>query len=309
MTAEIAPEQRDQITELATARTRKVVDEMTLDIDQAQLVITNGDEFGQIVGDAVRSALARLSVSQEYANEEVASTWAYPPEYTGPAPIGEQINKLATLFSLSLGETMRFVEQVLPTLSLPDGAEGWFAIPSVNAIAARHFKSVTNPHERYCRAVLLMLEKLKKSRKFYNYREGEITVDRLRQHARTTMMLERIGETQKGDLLVIPSQFGFRHAGRSVRRGRAVYAKTEFGHGTLAVGSMIFTHPKRFVRKEQLHTDCAGDEFAPEADGNFSYAPLFGFFDGEVKFCTNPDRDAIDMYGAPTGFLPQQIDP
>jgi hypothetical protein len=305
MTARITPGQRDQITELATARTRKVVDAMTLDIDQAQLVITNGDEFGQIVGDAVRSALARLSVSQEYANEEVASTWVYPPEYTGPAPIGEQIDKLAALFGLSLGETMRFVEQMLPTLSLPDGAEGWFAIPSVNAIAARHFKSVTNPHERYCRAVLLMFEKLKESRKFYNYREGEITVDRLRQHARTAMMLERIGETQRGDLLVIPSQFGLRHAGRSVRRGRAVYAKTEFGHGALAVGSMTLTHPKRFVRWEQLHTDCAGDGFAPEADGVFSRAPFFDFDGGKVKFGARPVADAHDQCGTSSGFLPQ----
>lgn len=305
MTARITPGQRDQITELATARTRKVVDAMTLDIDQAQLVITNGDEFGQIVGDAVRSALARLSVSQEYANEEVASRWVYPPEYTGPAPIGEQTTRLAALFGLSLGETMRFVEQVLPTLSLPDGAEGWFAMPSVNAIAAHHFKSVTNPHERYCRAVLLMLEKLKESRKFDNYRQGEIIVDRLRQHARTAMMLERIGETQKGDLLVIPSQFGLRHAGRSVRRGRAVYAKTEFGHGTLAVGSMTLTHPKRFVRWEQLHTDCAGDEFAPGADGVFSRAPVFNFGVGKVEFGAALVGVANDQYGASSGFLPQ----
>ncbi len=305
MTARITSGQRDRIAELARARTGKVVDAMTLDIDQAQLVITNGDEFGQIVGDAVRSALARLSVSQEYANEEVASTWVYPPEYTGPAPIGEQIDKLAALFGLSLGETMRFVEQVLPTLTLPDGAEGWFAIPRVEAIAARHFKSVTNPHERYCRAVLLMLEKLKESRQFYNYREGEITVDCLRQHARTAMMLELIGETQKGDLLVIPSQFGLRHAGRSVRRGRAVYAKTEFGHGALSVGSMLLTHPKRFVRWEQLHTDCAGDEFAPGADGRFVRAPYFRCHDSLLWFDTHDAAYPRDYYGSASGFSPQ----
>jgi hypothetical protein len=135
--------------------------------------------------------------------------------------------------------------------------------------------------------------------------EGEITVDRLRQHARTAMMLERIGETQRGDLLVIPSQFGLRHAGRSVRRGRAVYAKTEFGHGALAVGSMTLTHPKRFVRWEQLHTDCAGDGFAPEADGVFSRAPFFDFDGGKVKFGARPVADAHDQCGTSSGFLPQ----
>lgn len=305
MTARITSGQRDQIAELARARTGKVVDALELDTDQAQLVIANGDEFGQIVGDAVRSALTRLSVSQEYANEQVESTWVYPPEYQDPAPIAEQIDKLAALFGLCLGETMRFVEQALPTLQLPSGAEGWFAIPKVEAIAARHFKSVTNPNERYVRAVLMMLKKIKEARKFYNYREGEITADRLRQHARTAAMLERIGEVQRGDILVIPSQFGLRHAGRSVRRGRAVYAKTEFGHGALAVGSMLLTHPKRLVRWEQLHIDCGGDEFAPEADGQFSDAPLFDFRGGRVEFDARDVARARDLCGTASGFSPQ----
>ncbi|MFH1611545.1 MAG: hypothetical protein ABIA83_03005 [Patescibacteria group bacterium] len=303
MTARITSGQRDQITEFASARTRKVVDAFGLDIDQAQLVIGNGDEFGQIVGDAVRLALARLSVSQEYANEQVASTWVYPPEYTGPAPIGEQIDKLATLFGLSLGETMRFVLQVLPTLTLPDGAEGWFAIPSVNAIADRHFKSVTNPHERYCRAGKLMLEKLEESRSFCNDRAGQITADYLRQHARTAMMIERIATEQSGDILVIPAQFGLRHRGKSVRRSRATFRKDEFGLGAPAVGSMAFTHPKRFVRWNQLHTDCAGDEFVAAAES--LRAPIFGFVGGELRFDTDPVDDADERYGSASGFLPQ----
>ena len=304
MTARITSGQRDRITEFAMAGTRKVVDTMALDIDQAQLVITNGDEFGQIVGDAVRLALTRLSVSQEYANEEVASTWVYPPEYTGPAPIGEQIETLARLYGISPNETMRFVEQVLPTLTLPDGAEGWFAIPSVNAIAARHFMSVTNPHERYCRASVVMFDLLKESRNFHNYREGQIAPDRLHQHARTAMMLERIAAEQQGDILVIPSQFGLRHAGRSVRRGRAVYAKTEFGHGTLAVGSMTLTHPTRFIRWGQLHTDCAGDDFTSVAV-EFLRAPVFYFCDGRLWFGTARVGRAGESYGSASGFLPQ----
>ncbi len=120
MTARITSGQRDQIAELARARTGKVVDAMELDVEQAQLVIKNGDEFGQIVGDAVREALARLSVSREYANEEVASTWAYPPEYKGPAPIIEQIEGLAKLFDLEAGESLRWATR-LPELTLPQG--------------------------------------------------------------------------------------------------------------------------------------------------------------------------------------------
>lgn len=269
--------------------------------EQAQFVNERGDELQAWL----RELLARLSVTEEYANEEVDSTWGYPGEYSGPLPIGEQIDKLAAMFGLSFGETMKFVETVLPALELPNGAEGWFAIPSVNALAARHFKTVTDPKERYCRAVLLMIEKLATSRRFYNYREGEITPDRLRQHARTAVMLERIAETQKGDILVIPSQFGLRHRGRSVRRDRVVFGKNEFGHGALSVGSMLLTHPTRLARWEQLHIDCAGDEFYPGADGVFSLAPVFRFGDGKVEFRTGPVDYARGRYGTSSGFLPQ----
>ncbi len=305
MTRRITSGQRDGIVELARARTAKVVDAMGLDSDSAQLVIMNGHEFGQIVGDAVRAALTRLSVSQQFVDEEVESNWTYPDEYTGPAPIGEQVGKLAALFGLSLGETMRFVEQALPMITLPDGAEGWFAIPKVEAIAARYFKNVTNPNERYIRAVLMMFDKIKQSRMFYNYRDGEITADRLHQQARTVAMLELIGETQKGDIIVIPAQFGLRHRGRSVRRGGVVYTKSEFGLGSFAAGSMALTHPARFVRWDQLHVDCAGDEFAPKAGGVFSNAPCWYFSGDRLEFGSRPVGIARPGYGSASAFLPE----
>ncbi len=307
MTARITSGQRDRILELVRARVAKVIDACDLDIDGAQLVITNGDELGKIVGDATRSAITRLAVSQEYAGEEVQSNWGYPDEYTGPAPIMDQVRTIASIYGLSLEETLQFVDQVLPMLTLPDGAEGWFAIPKVDAIAARHFKSVTNPDEQYVRAVLLMLDKIKESRAFYNYRDGQITADRLRQHPRTAAMLERISEVQRGSILVIPSQFGLRHAGRSVRRARAVYAKNEFGHGALAVGSMAIAHPSRFVRWEQFHVDCGGDEFSAQAGGRFGRAPYFYFVGGGyLKFGASGVGCPDGHCGSASGFSPQE---
>ncbi len=158
---------------------------------------------------------------------------------------------------------------------------------------------------RYCRTVELVLGKLGESRRFVNYREGQLTPDRLRQHARTVAMLERIAVAQKGDILVVPSQFGLRHAGRSVRRARAVFTKMEFGLGVLAVGSMTLTHPSRFVRWEQLHTDCAGDEFAPEADGRFVLAPCFDWSGGVLGFGADGADCPSGYYGSASGFSPQ----
>ena len=52
--------------------------------EAAQCVITHGDEFAVVVGDAVRAAIRRpLPVPQDFTTEQVASSWVYPPEYKG----------------------------------------------------------------------------------------------------------------------------------------------------------------------------------------------------------------------------------
>jgi hypothetical protein len=119
--------------------------------------------------------------------------------------------------------------------------------------------------------------------------------------------LNLIAETQKGDILIIAAQLGMRHRGRSVRRAREVFISNEFGLGSLAVGSIILTHPERLVRWEELDMDCAGDEFDPDADGEFSHAPRFrfGFSDGKVEFVARRVGFACDAFGSVSAFLPQ----
>ena len=79
----------------------------------------------------------------------------------------------------------------------------------------------------------------------------------------------------------------------------------EFGLGAFASSIMVLTHPERLVQWEQLHVDCAGDEFSPGADGDFSSAPVFYFYDGKVEFsaywCDHANRD----YGSASAFLSQ----
>ena len=99
---------------------------------------------------------------------------------------------------------------------------------------------------------------------------GEIDTAHLRQHSRTVEALAKLAETQTGDILIIAVQYGMRHRGKSVRRARETFASNEFGLGAFAIGCMALVHPERYVRWEELDTDCAGDEFAPSADGDFS---------------------------------------
>lgn len=274
------------------------LDALTLDKDGAQRIIENGGEFQ--VG--LKELIQKHSVTNQFADEEVESSYTYPKEYRGPKQIVDQIKAIAEIFGLDPSNALEFAKN-LP--ELPNGAEGWFAIPTVDAVAAKHFPEVTDPADRYCRAVELVLEKIGKSRKFYNYREGEITPNRLRQHARTLHALGQIGETQKGDILIVPAQYGMRHRGRSVRRAREVFVAGEFGLGAFAVGCMALTHPDRYVRWEELDTDCAGDEFAPGADGGVSGAPVFGFGGGGVRFGANWFGGACVGYGSVSAFVPQ----
>jgi len=275
-----------------------VYNKSKLDEARAQRLNERGGELQ----DGIAKLIAELSVSNQYANEEVRSSYTYPKEYKGPKPIADQIKALAKIFDLDPSHAIEFAKN-LP--ALPEGAEGWFAIPSVDALAKKHFPEVTDPVQKYCQAVQLVHAKIAASRSFYNYREGQITPAQLRVHARTAHALDLIAETQKGDILIVAAQLGMRHRGKSVRRAREVFVANEFGLGSLAVGSIVLTHPERLVRWEELDMDCSGDEFSPVADGDFSESPCFDFGDGEVGFDTYFVGGPGDGFGSVSGFLSQ----
>ena len=282
----------------ATGLFEAVYNKSKLDDARAQRLNERGGELQ----DGIAKLIAELSVSDQYANEKVRSNYTYPKEYKGPKPINDQIKAIAKIFGLDPSHALEFAK-TLP--ELPNGAEGWFAIPSVDALAAKHFPEVTDPIQKYCQAVQLVHAKIVASRSFYNYREGQITPAQLRVHARTAHALDLIAETQKGDILIVAAQLGMRHRGKSVRRAREVFVANEFGLGSLAVGSIVLTHPERLVRWEELDMDCSGDEFSPEADGDFSESPCFGFNGGKVVFASYFVDYPFGLFGSVSGFLSQ----
>lgn len=276
-----------------------VYNKSKLDDTRAQRLNERGGELQ----DGIAKLIAELSLSDRYADEEVRSSYTYPKEYKGPKPIVDQINALAKIFGLDPTQALEYAKN-LP--ALPEGAEGWFAVPSVDAIAAKHFPEVTDPADKYCRAVQLVHTKIAESRSFYNYRDGQITPAQLRVSARTAHALDLVVEKQPGDILIIAAQLGMRHRGRSVRRAREVFVQNEFGLTSLAVGSIVLVHPERLVRWEELDMDCSGDEFDdPGGDDRFSHAPVFYFRGGKARFDTRWFGDAYDDYGSVSGFVSQ----
>lgn len=271
-----------------------------LDKDGIQKLIENGDEFQARIVTGIKE----LSVSNQFADEEVKSSYAYPKGYKVKG-ITEQTNILRQLFP-GIG----FADEKIAEQPLPPNAEGWFAIPKWETLAPT-----------YGEAVEKVLAMIASKRKVYNYRPGQLGAEYLRQHVKTVKMFQKLGDEQKDhDILVVPAQFGLRHKGRSVRRAREVFAANEFGLGAFAIGIMLLTHPEREVQWEQLHLDCAGDEFALDADGRgsralvscasrrtggFSGAPLFRFYDGKVEFSASWFGFAYGDGGSASAFVSQ----
>lgn len=274
--------------------------------NKAQLTEEQAQRLNENRGSEFTTELLQLiqkhSATNQYANEMVSSNYAYPKEYKGPKPITEQVKTIATMFGLNPTQALEKARN-LPTL--PFGAEGWFAIPKVSAVAAKQNPSITEQALQYCEAVKLVHTKLADSRSFTNYRNGEIVPSKLRQHIRTAQFLEQLEAKQVGDILIIAAQYGKRHRGKSVRRARETFAINEFGLGAFAIGCMALVHPERYAHVEELDTDCAGDEFAPRADGAFSQSPLLSLLADRLKFGTGDIFVVNDRYGTVSGFVPQ----
>lgn len=286
--------QSRQIVQFGSVSIEKALEALGLDKDGAQRVIEHGDEFSLAVNQAALAALRNLSVSNQYADEEIETSYTYPNGYA-VKDIAEQVALLVQIFpQLNAEATFRFLKETLPNLELPKLAEGWFAIPRWQKLASS-----------YGDALKLVLAKIGESRRFYDYLEGRFDTNRLRQHARTVAMMEKIESAQPGDILIIPAQFGKRHAGRSVRRAREVVVSNEFLLGSVANGSMLLTHPPRLQVWEQLHVDCGGDERSPGADGQFDSAPYFSFDDGKVEFSNYWVSGPSLRFGSSSGFVSQ----
>ncbi len=282
----------------ATSIFEAAYNQAELDGDRAQRLNEHGGELKT----GILQLIQKLSMSNQFANEETSSNYTYPKEYHGPKPIEEQIKAIAEIFDLDPAQAFEYAKTLA---KLPEGAEGWFAIPSVNSLAAKHFPEVTDPAEKYCRAAQLVIEKLAASRKFYNYREGQIDPQHLRVHSRTAYALDLIAQEQTGGILIIAGQLGMRHRGKSVRRSREVFVSKEFGLEAVAGGSIALTHPERFTRSEELDMDLAGNEWSWRADGVFGGALSLYFSGGGVELGTSYLEDVIQCFGSASGFLSQ----
>lgn len=285
--------QKRQIKGFAELALEAVLDELGLSKEAAQRVVKNGAPCQELLKEHFRSVLTQLSTPQEFADEEVESSYGYLSGYRKPRSVTEQANRLRELFA-GIG----YANESLADSPVPQGAEGKFVIPRWQKVAAT-----------YGEAVQIVLDKLRVAygERFYNYVADKLGAKHLREGVAKKAAFRKLGDEQKDfDLLVVDGQFGFLHRGRSVRRARVVMQDGgQFGFGAFEVGIMLLTHADRLQNYDDLWIDCAGDEYSYEADGQFPGAPLFLFVDGALKFGALDVVHADGDCGSSSGFSSQ----
>lgn len=281
--------QRKQFFRFLEDAGEKAFSAVSLDRDSLQRLIENGGEFQ----DRIIAAIKELSITNQFADEEVSSSYGYLSGYQ-PKDVVAQTNVLRELFpGIGYANQDMLAQMEKGEISLPPGAEGFFAIP--------HWSKVAPTYQAAVEKVLDLLAKAYGGR-FTNYRKGELGPNQLRETSKKARAMEALQQAQNADILLVPAQFGLRHRGRSVRRARSVMNGSEFSLGAYEIGIMLLTHPDRLQNVDDLWLDCAGDEFSPDADGDFRRAPVFEFRGGGLKFYTRWFSAANAYSGSASGF-------
>jgi len=269
--------------------------------DEAQRV-NNTRGLAKLIADFIEES----RVADRYIKQQVASTWTYPPEYKGAKDPKTQCQALASLLPGLNPEPNWSWLEAYRGMEIPSWVEGIFAVPSEYAMHALFHPAEYDRADAYCASVSMLMGKIADSRKFYNYRDGQIDKSHLWRSDRTTELMDALWELQgRPDIILMPAQLGMRHRGRSVLRAHECFVASEFGGGSLEGLAIALTHPERFVRWEQLHMDL-DDEFSTEADGRADRAPYLYFHDVKVRFRTSNRGNARGYYGMLSCWLPPQ---
>lgn len=254
------------------------------------------------LGEKVQTKLRELLKVETFADEEAG----FNPDYDYPQgfntkTLPEQISLLRKRKNFpNLGDPNQELLAKIASgeAELPEGAEGWFAIPNFMKLGLT-----------YSEALQAVVKCIAKNRPLQNYLGDQLGPDKLRRTQHATEMFTRLAEMQGNpDILLVPAQFGKRHAGRSPRRARRVIRTgeaSEFGLGAYEVACMLLTHPERLVHYNNLWIDCPGDEYDHFADGSWQVVPVWDFGGGRLELNAYWFGSARSGCGSASGFLPQ----
>jgi hypothetical protein len=249
---------------------------------------------------SVSNAQSQTSL-RKFTDEVVKSKRSYPKSYEGPMDINYQIVLIADEFGLDPTDALKFAKN-LP--ALPEGAEGWFAVPKLSAVAKENFPGVTDHELQYTAALRLVFIKIETTRPFAVYLEGKNPFENISQTFRTLLFLREIEEDQSGDILIIAAQCGKLHRGESSRKTVQEFTGNEFGLSTFQVACIALVHPELYSRPNALNVNCVGDEYLSNMEDGFFATTCLLCYDGEMQLDFNRQTTPLKNYGSGTAFVP-----
>lgn len=155
----------------------------------------------------------------------------------------------------------------------------------------------------YTEALQKVLNALKATRPFVNYREGQIDDKHIREFPTKAEAFKKM--KAKDGFYTLKVQMGEKFKGVSVEDARNQMTGKEFPLGAYEIGCILLTHPEILQKYEDLWIDCAGDEYSYSAAGVFPRSLYFYFGGGFLEFGRRYVDFASDYYGSVSGFFPQ----
>jgi hypothetical protein len=231
-----------------------------------------GGMFREVVTNYFSKKAESYCYPHNYGSQrrnECRRGWGEYPEEYEPKTVEEQIHLLRQVWpKLKPGcKIDRFVNK--PEISR---SEAWFAFPRWEKLAKTYYDALTKE--------LFPVLYSQWESKFHSI---HFKPKRIRQYKWTEQIYKALSAEQKGDILVLPAQFGKLHYAQSSNYARITFRKNEFGLGSFAVGCMLLTHPKRLADDALLRADCPGDEFSREYN-SIDDAPFFEIRKGYLHF-------------------------
>jgi hypothetical protein len=286
-----------------------LLDENKFEVADFQRLIGNGDIIvalgkGKLDPDVVRKLLCESTAEVEknpYANEKTEPKYFYPKGWH-PKSMNTQLAVLSKEYSYLGGNS--HVLSIADHLDVPSDADGLFVIPKLSVVADT--LGINDPFGKGYGQLLeqAVLKKLGKSRKFDNWREGQLGPKQIKMLPSAVSALKNLEEVTLGDYLVIAAQTGKKYAGYSVRNAlwKIEHSQKEFPLPAWVVGHILLTHPERIAKFENSAIDCPGDEYSPSGNAEFSCAVYFYFNNENLYFHSHWTGNVSYGFGSASGF-------
>jgi hypothetical protein len=289
ITSDVTAGQKKQYDRFVVDAADKALIAASINRDGLQQLLERGGEFQEHIIRGVKE----YSRNDQFTTEQVASNYGYPTGFR-PGDLDDQIEELNKLFPDLGRPNLGLLKQIKEgKMNLPDGADGWFAIPHWSKVA----KSYSEAVEKVCDLLIKA-----HNGKFNKFLTDQLGSEYLLESTKKFDAMKKLQESQNGGTILFPVQSGYRYRGRSVRNAGVRMSKNEFGLGFYEIAILLLTHLNRLKERHDLWIVGAGDIYSPFGDKKYPCALQFDFQAGWLGINSRPINSPEAHAGIASAF-------